>query len=99
MDRRAGKVAPYADNVVATNQPLADGVWSSQSADVAAYNADRTNEATTLQDENKDWYCQAAAQVFVSTDKPMYNPGDIVFVHAYLMTVDTKVPLLVDNRT
>jgi hypothetical protein len=99
MDRRAGNAAPYASNVVATNQPLAEGVWSSQSADVAAFNANRTTEATTLQDENKDWYCSAAAQVFVSTDKPMYNPGDIVFVHAYLMTVDTKLPLLVDNRT
>ena len=29
----------------------------------------------------------------------MYKPGDIIFLHAYLLTVDTKVPILIDNRT
>ena len=82
--------------MVPVDQPLADGTWSSQSTDTFANNK-RKIEAINAQDENKEFYCNVSAQVFVSTDKPMYKPGDIVFVQAYLLTVDTKLPLLTDD--
>jgi hypothetical protein len=43
------------------------------------------------------WYCSVSAQVFVSTDKPIYKPGDLIFAHTYLIAVDTKLPLLLDS--
>ena len=50
-----------------------------------------------MQDSNSDFYCSQNAQIFVSTDKPMYKPGDIIFVHTYLVTTDTKLALISDN--
>ena len=97
MERRAGKKGDFVNYMVPVDQPLADGAWSSQSTDAVAYNNQRKTEAIAAQDENKDFYCNVSAQVFVSTDKPMYKPGDIVFVKAYLLTVDTKLPLLTDD--
>ena len=97
MDRRAGKKGDFVNYMVPVDQPLADSTWSSQSTDTVAYNIQRKTEANSAQDENKDFYCNVSAQVFVSTDKPMYKPGDIVFVQAYLLTIDKKLPLLSDD--
>ena len=28
----------------------------------------------------------------------MYKPGDIIFVHSYLLMADTKLPLVTDSQ-
>ena len=47
---------------------------------------------------NSFYYCWLYAQAFITTDKPIYKAGDLMFVQSYLVEQHTKKPVIKDDR-